>query len=90
MHFGSCDMPGALGSVLLSLVLLGAAGCGHSEEEWQAMLREQEALRRGCASGQGPAPETGPAGGSAPGCGRDLDCKGDRVCSAGRCVPPER
>jgi hypothetical protein len=67
---------------LLSVLVLSGAGCGHSEEEWQALLHRQREIEERCQPGSAP-----PAPG-AQGCTKDLECKGDRVCDLGRCVPP--
>ncbi len=94
MRFGSSDTSGVFGTVLLAVVLLGAAGCGHSEEEWEAMLQRQQTLQQHCASGPPDVHFEGdmePSVPSSPGCRADIDCKGDRICnSAMRCVSPPR
>jgi hypothetical protein len=72
-----------------------AAGCGHSEEEWQAQLAKEAMLRQQCdevtrAMGARPGYENAtPTPPPTTGCGRDLDCKGDRICRAGRCESPK-
>jgi hypothetical protein len=85
--------PGSLApvasAVLLGALLLAGAACGHSEEEWQAMLRSQHELQERCQSRAVPVlPAEAPPGAITPACGRDVDCKGDRICNLGRCVSP--
>jgi hypothetical protein len=78
-------------TVVIVAALLGSAlvGCGHSEDEWQAKLRENEELVRQVRScGGDPSGTAAPAGGN--GCRVDTECKGDRVCEDGHCVSPRR
>ena len=70
-----------LGTLLLAFGILGG-GCGHSEEEWQAMLQRQREIEERCQPGSAPPPP------GAQGCVKDLECKGDRVCHLGQCVRP--
>jgi hypothetical protein len=83
-------VPCALVVALAALVAFACAGCGHSEEEWQAMLDKQKMLQERCqpGAGQEPAAVAPSLNPTAPGCGKDVDCKGDRVCNLGRCVSP--
>jgi hypothetical protein len=73
-------------AVLLgAVVLFGGAGCGHSEEEWQAMLDRQRQIEATCKS---PPPAGAAPTPVAQGCTKDVDCKGERICDLGRCVSP--
>jgi hypothetical protein len=69
--------------LLLPVLLLAGAACGHSEEEWQAMLHRQRELQERCQVWAVPAPPAATVG-----CARDVDCKGDRICTLGTCTSP--
>lgn len=78
-------------SALAALALamgLASSGCGHSEDEMQALMLENAKLRASCATQ--PSATTAPAS-AAPratpgGCAQDSDCKGNSVCEHGMCV----
>ncbi len=61
--------------------LTGATGCGHSEEEMQAVQKELDQ----CRAQQSSSGTAGSTAGAS--CSKDTDCKGDRVCNAGVCSP---
>jgi hypothetical protein len=70
-------MPRALSWMTLTLLILGAAGCGASEAEAPDMG----------GGGTGGAPD--PSGGAPPVCTTAADCPAGYTCTQSACIPPE-
>ena len=78
------------GALLVLVTFVGSVGCGHSEDEWQAMLARERSLRQSCQQATGSAASIDWTHIKPESCARDTDCKGDRICDLGRCTSPSK